>query len=259
MYLKKRELIIGLVLFLILNFSCTRQKKLVYLQGIQSKDSITQKTPNQEYLIQPGDVLYIKILSINESLNKLFNLDYNANTNYGYNEANMYIHGYLVNDSGNVTLPIVGDIKVNDKPIEQVQSVIQKNVSEYIKDATTIVKLTSFRITLIGEVAKPGVYYNYDKDLTIFDAIGKAGDLTDYGNRTNVLVVRQNLTGTQSFRLNLLDKSIIQSPCYYIHPNDVIYIEPLKTKAWRMNAPNVSIILSTVTTLVVFLNFIIKF
>ena len=212
-----------------------------------------------KYRIQESDILYIRVITINENMNKLFNLESSTNYNYGYNEANMFLQGYLVNDTGYVTLPVVGEVYVKNQTIQEAQLTLKNQIDQYIKDATVIVKLTSFKITILGEVRSPGIYSIYDNGLNLFEALGRAGDLTDYGNRHNVLIVRQTREGTKSFRVSLLDKEILFSDFFYIHPNDVIYVEPVRTKAWKMNAPNISIILSSISTLVVLLNFMIRF
>jgi polysaccharide export outer membrane protein len=230
---------------------------MLYLQNMVALDSASMHiNENNKYKITSGDVLYVKVLSINENMNKLFNIESGTNVNYGYNEANMYINGYMISDSGYVCLPIIGNVQVEGNTIEEVQRILSEKVVEYIKDAIVIVKLTNFQVTILGEVGRPGVYTNYDKNLNLFEALGKAGDLTDYGNRSNLLIVRQTKTGSQSFRANLLDKAILTSEFFYLHPNDVIYVEPVRTKAWKMNTPNVSIILSSLTTMIVILNFI---
>jgi polysaccharide biosynthesis/export protein len=211
---------------------------------------------NMKYKIQPGDILYIRVISFDENMNKLFNLEANTSTNIAINEANMFILGYLVNDTGYITLPVVGDILVKNLTIDESQATVKKNIDEYINDATVIVKLASFKITVLGEVKNPGNYVIYDNNLNLFEAIGKASDLTDYGNRTNVLVVRQTREGVKSYRASLLDKNILFSDFYYIQPNDIIYVEPVAKKAWRMNVSNITLTFSSITTLILVYNFL---
>ena len=110
----------------------------------------------------------------------------------------------------------------------------------------------------MGEVRRPGSYYNYNDRLTIFEAIGNAGDITDYGNKKNVLIIRPTNEGEKFFRVDLTDVNILKSEAYYLLPNDVIYIEPVRYKSFRLNAPNISLILSSVTTLVIVLNYLNK-
>lgn len=255
--LRNRYLVVLLISILITGASCTRQKKMLYLQDMQMTDTAAViYNEKVNYRIQPGDILYIRVITINDNMDKLFNIETSANSNYGYNEANMYFQGYQVNDTGYISLPVVGMIQVKNQTIPEAQLFIKKYIDEYIKDAIVIVKLASYKITVLGEVRNPGIYIIFDNGINLFEAIGKAGDLTDYGNRHNVLIVRQTREGTKSFRVSLLDKEILFSDYFYIHPNDVIYVEPVKTKAWKMNAPNISIILSSISTMVVLLNFI---
>ena len=257
MMLRNHFLFILLISILFSASSCTRQKKMLYLQDLQLSDTAAiVYNENIKYKIQPGDILYIRVTTINDNMNKLFNLESSTNYNYGYNEANMFLQGYLVNDTGYVTLPVVGEVHVKDMTIQDAQSEVKKRIDEYIKDATVVVKLTNFKITVLGEVKSPGSYMIYDNGINLFEALGRAGDLTDYGSRYNVLVVRQTREGTKSYRANLLNKDILFSEFFYIHPNDVIYVEPVKTKAWKLNSPNVSIILSSISTLILVINFL---
>ncbi len=257
--LRNRYLIVLLISILMTGASCTRQKKMLYLQDMQMTDTAAiVYNEKMNYKIQPGDLLYIRVITINENMNKLFNIETSANSNFGYNEANMYFQGYQVNDTGYISLPVVGEVLVKNLTIPEAQLIIKKKIDEYIKDATVILKLASYEITVLGEVKSPGMYMIFDNGINLFEALGRAGDLTDYGNRHNVLIVRQTREGTKSFRVSLLDKEILFSDYFYIHPNDVIYVEPVKTKAWKMNAPNISIILSSISTLVVLLNFMMR-
>lgn len=255
--LRNRYLIVLLISILLTGASCTRQKKVLYLQDMQMTDSAAVVyNENVKYKIQPGDILYIKVITINENMNKLFNLEISSSSNVASNQANIFLQGYLVNDTGYVTLPVIGDVFVKNYTIEETQTVIKKSIDEFINDATVIVKLASFRITILGEVKSPGNYVIYDNGLNLFEAIGLASDLTDYGNRENILIVRQTREGTKSFRVSLLDKEILFSDYYYIHPNDIIYVEPVDKKAWRMNVPNITLLFSSITTLILVYNFL---
>lgn len=252
-------LIFNLFLLIILA-SCTTQKKTIYLQGSGNSDS-TSFFNNQfaAYKIHVGDLLYIKILSLNKEINALFNFDYDATNSYAYNnEISMYYKGYTVSDDGNVDIPVLGKVKAKELSLEELQSNIQQLIDTLLKEAKVIVKFGGFKFTVLGEVKRPGLFYYYNNRLTILDAIGEAGDLTDMGNRQNILIVRPTQNGSTTFRINLLDKKILQNPNFYINPNDVVYVEPVKTKNWKLNAPNISILLSSITTTILVINFIFK-
>ena len=125
-------------------------------------------------------------------------------------------------------------------------------------DGLAVVKLLSYKITVLGEVKRPGVYTNFKDNLTLFEAIGLAGDFTDFGERSNVLVVRQTPDGLVTYRVNLHDKAIVASEAYHLLPNDMVIVEPRKGKIAALNTPNISIVLSTISTLALVLNIILK-
>ncbi|OFY34053.1 MAG: hypothetical protein A2W91_15520 [Bacteroidetes bacterium GWF2_38_335] len=233
---------------------------MIYLQQQQTNlmDSVfIQK--KSEYLVQPNDMLFIRVSSINEEINKIYNSSYQTtNTNYAYNSASLYLTSFSINDSGYVSLPIIGDMKVSNLSVLSIERLIQKRVDEFLNGAIVSVKLMTFPICVLGEVNNPGLYENYNNNLTIFEALGKASDLTIYGNRKNILIIRQTEEGNTTKRIDITDINLLASEYYYLRPNDIIYVEPMKYKAFKLNSPNISILLSGVTTLIVVLNFLNK-
>jgi polysaccharide export outer membrane protein len=210
-----------------------------------------------DYRIQYQDILYVNITTLNNEMNEILNLGmqrFSATT--FRDESNIYIFGYTVSDSGTITLPILGDIFVSGLTVNEVKQSIQKRAKEYLKDAVVNVKLLSFKFTVIGEVNRPGTYTNFNNQLTVLEAIGMAGNITDYGNRQNVLIVRPTKDGTHTYRINLQDKSLLQSQGYFLLPNDIVIVEPIKSKPFRLNVPNISIALSSISTLILVLSFI---
>ena len=125
---------------------------------------------------------------------------------------------------------------------------LQASADRVFKNSTVECKLLSFKFTVIGEVKAPGTYINYNNYLTVLEAIGRAGGLGDYGSRNKVLVVRPIDKGTKTFRLNLQDKNILSSEAYFLLPNDVVIVEPLKQKIFNMNLPTISFVVTTVTS-----------
>jgi len=238
--------------------SCTQQRQLVYLQGIdESVDSNFFAKLQPEYRIQKQDILYIKIYTLNQEVSDLINQTAaNYQQNLFQNETSLFINGYSVNDSGYVEIPVLGRILVLNKTIDELTESIRERAEVYLKDATIIVKLISFKFTVMGEVNRPGVYRNFNNQLTVFEAISMAGDVTDYGNRRKILVLRPSKEGTSTFRINLTEKKLLTSDGYFLLPNDIVYVEPIKSKIFRLNAPTYSFVLSTITTLILVLNFI---
>ena len=210
-----------------------------------------------EYHIQTRDIMYVKIYSLNEDMSSLINQTIGSyQQNLFQNETSLFINGYAVSDSGNIEIPILGRIRVAGKTMDEAIRAIRERADQYLKDATVIVKLISFKISVIGEVNRPGTYNNFNNQLTVLEAISLAGDITDYGNRRMVLVLRPTAKGTTSFRLDLTSRNILSSDGFFLLPNDIVYVEPIKSKSFRMNMPTISLVFSSISTLILVLNYI---
>lgn len=237
--------------------SCYQHRKMVYLQ--KKLDEVSDTTffaKSTDYKIQSNDILFVKIVSINEDVNKFYNFTELDKYNIGYNKASLFLNGISVSDSGIINLPVIGDLFVKEKTLGEINYLVAQKVKEYLIDAEVYVKLISFPVTIIGEVNRPGIYENYNNSLSIFEAIGFAGDLSVYGNRTNLMLIRKNGDRLETTRIDLTDINVLASDYFYLMPNDILYVLPMKNKAFRLNAPNISIFLSSITTMIVVLNFI---
>lgn len=254
----KGILLLSVILSAMMTFSCTTHRQLVYLKNVDSvsAESYYPKT-RPEYKIQSRDIMYVKIYSLNEEMSALINQTIGTyQQNLFQNETSLFINGYTVSDSGNIEIPILGKVKVEGKTMDEAISAIRERADRYLKDATVIVKLISFKISVIGEVHRPGTYNNFNNQLTVLEAISMAGDITDYGNRQQVLVLRPTPQGTRSFRLNLTNSNILSSDGFFLLPNDIVYVEPIRNKSFRLNMPAVSLAFSSISTLILILNFI---
>lgn len=251
---------LSILLMVILAFSCTTQRKITYLQDLNSTDSLVPASP-PEYHLQNKDILYLQFFSMNAEMNSLLNGNTQSqNTMYmGQNEGSAYISGYTVNDSGYISIPLIGKVQVVNKTIAEATEAIQKATDRFLKDATVQVKLLSFKFTVLGEVMRPGTYRNFNNQLTVLEAIGTAGDITPYGDRQRVLVLRPGNKGTQTFRINLQSKEVLSSKAFFLLPNDIVYVEPIKTKVMQLNLPTISLLLtalfSTISTTILILKF----
>jgi polysaccharide export outer membrane protein len=250
--------LIAIALLVVLS-SCNKKAQLLYFNNISNQDLKTTKIP--EYTLKQGDVLYIQIITQDPTVSSLFNNRGLGNamqsTMFG-NDASNYLYGYSISDSGIIRLPVLGKLKIADMTINQCRDLIQKQTEIYLKDGIAVVKLLSFKLTVLGEVKSPGVKTNLKDNLTIFEGIGLAGDLTDFAERTNVLLMRQTPDGIKTIRVNLQDKNLLFSEAYYLVPNDILVVEPRKGKLFNMNAPNISISLSILTTALLLLSYILK-
>jgi polysaccharide export outer membrane protein len=203
--------------------------------------------------------MYIKIYSLNEEMSSMINQTIGSyQQNLFQNETSLFINGYTVSDSGYIEIPVLGKVLVAGKTIDEATNSIRQRTDKFLKDATVIVKLISFKISVIGEVSRPGTYNNYNNQLTVLEAISMAGDITDYGNRKQVLVLRPTSNGTKSFRLDLTNRSILSSDGFFLLPNDIVYVEPIKSKTFRINMPAISLAFTSISTLILILNYINK-
>jgi polysaccharide export outer membrane protein len=224
--------------------------------GVETIPSVKQP---ELYKIQPNDVLYVQLITQDPQISAIFNnKGMGTNSAQFTNDASYYLYGYTVTDSGSVRLPVLGYVKVVGATVPEATDIIQKRADVFLKDGLAVVRLLSYKVTVLGEVRKPGVYLNFKDKLTIFDALALAGDFTDYGKRENVMVVRPGETGNKTFRLNLSDKSIMDSEGYYLLPNDVVVVEPRRGKMFQLNAGTYGLALSTISTLVLLVSFLAK-
>jgi polysaccharide biosynthesis/export protein len=246
----KRFSILILVVSLLMS-GCTSQKKLAYLNNLPipgGEETFTMEIPN--YKIQQRDILYITIKAMTADgtiTDFLLNSRTNAGMNIQQGESGSFLYGYDVNSEGNILIPVIGAIRVAGLTLEEIRKILQDTANKYFKNSTVECKLLSYKFTVIGEVRAPGAYVNYNNSLTIFEAIGRAGGVDDYGNRNRVLVIRPFDKGTKTFRINLQDKNILSSEAYFLLPNDVVIVEPLKQKIFNMNLPTFSFIITSVT------------
>ena len=203
-----------------------------------------------DYKIQPRDILFftVKAMSPDGTIKDFLNTSSASGVNLGQGDAGGALLGYNVDPDGNVIIPGIGQVKVNGLKLDEIRKVVQELADKVFKNSIVECKLLSFKFTVIGEVKGPGAYINYNNYLTVIEAIGRAGGVGDYGDRSRVLVVRPFDKGTKTFRINLQDKNILASEAYFLLPNDVVIVEPLKQKIFNMNLPTISFVLTALTS-----------
>lgn len=237
----KKFCLLSPVLILSMLLSCSSTKKVKYFQDIP--DSGQLKTiPKAEYIeptIQVDDILTIIIQTVDPTSAAVINLG-NTPTLPTPNPSSSALTsipqtatiGYLVNNNGEVEIPILGKIKLTGYTTTQARDVITRIASKYYKEPSVIVRFANFKISVTGEVLKPGQYIMPNEKVSVIDAIAMAGDLTIFGKRENVLLIRENTDGTKTpVRLNLKNSDIMSSPYYYLRQNDIIYVEPRLAKS----------------------------
>jgi len=256
--MKVNKYFLFLILLGMLMASCVPQKKILYLQDMPKDDSTAAFVNDRllDYKVQAGDNLYIKINSLEEKSTTYFNEVSGSNASSG--GSDLYLNSYLVNDTGYFHFPSLGYIYVKDQTAEQIQLNLEQRLSEYLKNPMVIVRLASFRITLLGEFKSPGKYDVYQSNINIFEAISLGGDMTDFARRQRIAIIRQTTDGSKIVRVNLNDKRILESDYYFLLPNDIVYAEPIKAKQFVSTQFPYGLAFSVLSTILLIYAFIIS-
>jgi polysaccharide export outer membrane protein len=246
------------LLSLFLFSSCYYNKKLVYLQDDTFSEGKPSVVPEKKpvYKLRPYDILSVQVKSVGDAeAAGIFNVASPQNLAFA-SPGSFYLEGYSIDASGKIILPVIGSLHVQDLTIEEAQKLIQLNADKYLNGSTVIVRLTSFKVTVLGEVKNPGYYYVYNNQATLLEALGMAGDLTTDGSRERVKLVRPVPGGSEVVFLNLTDANLLKSPYYFLTPGDVIYVEPLKARSKRTNLDLLTVLFSALTTAVLVLSYV---
>lgn len=252
------KVLLAIIFFTALFTACVPQKKIRYLQSAVESDTSKSYvfSPAPDYRMRIGDNLYIKVQSFDEKTYQFFNPDGgNINTNAMYNDAGIYLNSYLIDAEGNISFPYIGKVPVLNKTTDQVKADMQKIIDQYLKETTLIVKMVSFKITILGEVRIPGSYPIYQDKINLFEAIARAGDLSDFADRTRVVLIRKTAEGVQMHRLDLTSAKILESPYFLLQPNDMLYIEPLRGKQFAFSQFPYTILFSVISSTLLILNY----
>ncbi len=206
-------------------FSCGSLKPVIYFQANESQDTVmTFKDTGYVALIQPNDILNIFVASISAEASQYFNYSDNPN------DDNSMASGYLVDSYGDIQMPLVGVVRLAGLSSAAARDTITKRLEKYIINPSVKLSIRNYRVTVIGEVAHPGVFSVPNERITLPEALALAGDLTIYSNRENIKIVRE-FKGHKEFAVvDLTSRDLFKSPYYYLHCNDIIYVEPTKKK-----------------------------
>lgn len=251
--------------------SCTSTKTITYFQGQGPIDTARYSTlatiAPTVTRIQPDDILAIVVSSLSDESNILFNFsNINALTTTSFpgsingGAGRNQPLGYLVDPMGNVDIPLVGKMKLAGMTLEEAGSFVKEKLNKYLKEPTVNVRQLNHKFTVIGEVTRPGVYNLLDNHTTLPEVIGMAGDLTVYGRRTNIMLIRTTNGQREVIRLDLTSRQVLDSPYYFIRNNDVVYIETLpgKITSTDRTVQLLPIFLGVTSTLLVIVNLILR-
>ncbi|MEM6846398.1 MAG: polysaccharide biosynthesis/export family protein [Bacteroidota bacterium] len=214
-----------------------KYKNLVYLN--ESTDQSYDNYPTRNYEIRPYDILSIQLNSLDQNTSRYFDESFASSTPGGGGGAaigaSLYLNGYIVSEAGVIELPLLGEVQVAGLTTEQIKNKIDKGLEEYLKFASVSVKLVNFRVTILGEVGNPGVQYVYEQKYTLLQAISQAGNVSSFGDARHVKLVRENGDKIQTIHLDITDPEIVSSEYFFLQPNDILYVEPTRARAFRLN------------------------
>jgi polysaccharide export outer membrane protein len=230
--------------------SCGFNKQLAYFKST-TDTSITVSQKDFEPIIQTGDILYVGVNSLDPMSSALFNFSTTGTSAApGMQSANTLpantTLGILVNNDGSIELPKIGKIIARGKTKDQLRNTLLEALQPYLKEPVVTIRFMNYRVTVLGEVNRPGTLPILNERVSVLEALGLAGDLTMYGNRNNILLIHENKGVKETKRLTLNDYSLFSSPYYYLQSNDVLYVEPNKAKAY-ISSP-VAVLLPAFTT-----------
>ncbi len=254
--MKKLNVIYGLMLLSIILTSCGSTKNVAYFQN---SDSINLDKSRFLYdaRIMPKDQLTITVSTTNDEAAAPFNMT--IPTTYSVNQRSTYsqatLQSYLVDNEGYIKFPIIGSLHVGGLTKSEAERMIENKIRPYMSESENpivTVRMSSYSISVIGEVNRPGSYLVSREKITILEALAQAGDLTIYGVRNKVQLIREDSTGKKEFHvLNLNDANIINSPYYYLQQNDVVYVEPNKVKARNSSVGTTTTLAFTATSILI--------
>lgn len=240
------------VLVVLTMTSCASKKGFLYLQSTAASTA-TESVFSYETTIQPDDVLLLLIASENAEVSAPYNLKAYSilNTTEAGAIGREQMQTYIVDKQGQIDFPLLGMIKVGGLTKAQAIALLKDKLKDHVKDAVINLRIINYKVTVLGEVNRPGAITISSERITLLEALGMAGDLTIYGNRKNLLIVRE-VDGVKTMnRVDITQSDFLTSPFYYLTQNDVVYVEPNKT---RINSsvigPNVTVGISIVSLII---------
>ena len=258
MLLKLKQLLL-VISAVVLVSSCVSMKKINYIQDAanyqqgEKIEFINDVSP--DYRVQSGDNLFVDVKSLDTKNMNPFEADQRV-AYQNNSEMSVYLNSYMVNDSGYINFPVIGKFQVAGLSIYEIKTTLQNEINDFYQLTTVTVKLVNFKISLLGEVIRPGTYLVYQENINIFQALSMGGDLSPYANRSRINIIRKTGDGSTVHMVNLLKADILKSPYYYLQPDDIIYVEPLRSKNYAFTAFPYAIIFSTITTTLLILSYL---
>ena len=240
--------------------SCASKRNIVYFQNSDqiSQSTYRQDDANYKIKIMPNDNLFIRVSAINPDAVAIFNVVQSQNGNIS--SGSLDILGYLVDPKGNINLPLVGEVHVAGLTKAEAIQLLQKEISKFVTEPVVNIRILNYKISILGEVARPGIYTVTDERISIPQAIALAGDLTIYGERHNVQLIRLENGEKKFYYFDLTSPDIFSSPNYYLLQNDVLYVTPNGTKVRSSTSnQNIPLVISIISATLMLATFLITY
>ena len=232
-----------ITIFLIIG--CTPQRKMVYLQG---DSAILRDTTTFSMRISPGDIIAVDLYTVNPDAFPGLGIGNDRGSIIDNRSA--YEKGFILDRKGVVALPYIGNVNLNGLTITDAHDTISNRFKQYIDEPVVIVKKLSFKVSVIGEVQKPGLFYVPNEQLTILEALAMAGDLSTYADRTNLKILRKTTEGTIEIPVDLTKKEAFVGQSKFLYPEDVLYVAPTRKKAFAQVSVATGVFTSILSTLI---------
>lgn len=245
-----------LIVIMLFMSSCgVKYKTVPYFTNLPADSLLQENILNKVvFKIQKNDILAITVSSLNPEASAIFNMgttsSLQSSTAANVNPTNT-ANGFMVDDRGEIQLPLLGPVRIEGLTTSEARALIQNKLVNYLKEPVVSIRLVNFRVSVLGDVARPGVYPVNNERVNVSEALSMAGDLTITAVRNNVLLVREIDGKRQYIRLDMQNKELFNSPYYYLQNNDVLYIQPGKAKYASVDSSyrNVSIVLSALSVI----------
>jgi polysaccharide export outer membrane protein len=202
--------------------SCGPKRDLVYFSNMVNSTTTINDTQSHNVRIRQNDIINVTLNSLNPESNSLFS---------GNKSASSDKNGYKVSKNGTIQLPLIGEFKIEGMSVEQAELAITSELKQHVKGPVVDVQIVNFKVSVLGEVSRPATFIVTSDNINLLEALSMAGDMTVYGKRENVLIIRTEVGNKTMKRLNLNDEETINSPYFYLKQNDIVYVEPDKSKA----------------------------
>ncbi len=247
------------IIILLISSGCARYKNIAYIQDRYEVEDSTKQyitvSEGGDLILMPNDNVYIDFYGLEYEQLESFKKQYFERAS-NFNEISLFLKGYFIDETGGVELPVIGKVKIAGLTLSQAKDTLQKKVNEYLKGAVVDIRLLSYNITILGEVKRPGKFQFYKRQINLLDALAKAGDLSRYGDARHIVLIREENGKTATYNFDLTSSDFFSMQTFWLKPNDVIYVKPLKTKIVSVNSPTISLIFTGLTTIILLLTYI---